>query len=53
MSVMICVEWYDHGLHLVKFGCGFVQQVAQSENSLQKVTLLTSQDDRSWLKTDA
>ena len=48
------VEWSDHGLHgvhWVKFGCGFVQLVAPSENSSQMATLLTSQDDRSWSKT--
>ena len=45
------VEWSDHGVHWVKFGCGFVQLVAPSENSSQMATLLTSQDDRSWSKT--
>lgn len=51
VSVVKCSDHGLHGVHWVKFGCGFVQLVAPSENSSQMATLLTSQDDRSWSKT--
>ena len=31
-------------------GCGSVQLVASTENSAQNFTLLTSHEDKSWLK---
>ncbi len=34
----------------VKVGCGSVQLVASTESSAQNFTLLTSHEDKSWLK---
>jgi hypothetical protein len=41
---------HDHGVQSVKVGCGSVQLVASSEKSWQYFTLLTSHEDKSWLK---
>jgi hypothetical protein len=43
----------DHGVQSVKVGCGSVQLVASSEKSWQYFTLLTSHEDKSWLKAMA
>ena len=47
------VEYSDHGSHSLNIGCGSVQLVAPSEKEKQSVTPLTSQEDRSWLKSEA